>query len=732
MYNKIILLETFRTASLCNISMNLKLIKKTFSLQHDQSDCGVACLLSLIQYYGGVHTLEELRILSGTTREGTTLLGLYQAANQLGFEAEGNEATIEVLKDYLDPLILHVKIEELEHYIVCYGYKDGFFIIGDPAKGVEKLSTEELDKLWVSKACLTLSPTEKFQRKKSEQQAQWTWLLGLVKEDARLLTLSAVLGIIIAILGLAMAIFSQKLIDSILPSKDLDRLWQGILLLTLLLVARIAIAAVREYFLLIQTKDFNNRINKQFFIKLLHLPKFFFDTRKIGELVARLNDTQRIQRVIKQLVSSTFIDSIVVVVTTIFLFSYSWKIALFTLLSIPIYFIILYKNNTKIIHLQQEVMQSYATVESNYINSLQGINEIKINNRQGIFAKVNDFIFATSQEKLLGLGKMNIHLSLVSGLVSVFFLVSVLLYGSLRVLRGELLLGELMAILTMVSSLLPSILNLALVSIPINEAKVAFSRMYHFTAIDAETSGGYTLDHIDTLTLQKVTFRFVGRSPILSHLSLQARKGELVSIIGENGCGKSTLANILLQFYTPEEGSIYINEQSLSDISLESYRKLVAYIPQEVTIFNGNVLDNILLGENSSKEEILSFLKEYHFENYFNTFPQGLATQLGEGGVNLSGGQKQLIAFARALLKKPELLILDEATSAMDRETEQFIHKLLLKLKSHCLILFITHRLHSLETISDRICILQRGRIVLSGTHDTLIQTSNFYSDFFR
>jgi len=204
--------------------MNLKLIKKTFSLQHDQSDCGVACLLSLIQYYGGVHTLEELRILSGTTREGTTLLGLYQAANQLGFEAEGNEATIEVLKDYLDPLILHVKIEELEHYIVCYGYKDGFFIIGDPAKGVEKLSTEELDKLWVSKACLTLSPTEKFQRKKSEQQAQWTWLLGLVKEDARLLTLSAVLGIIIAILGLAMAIFSQKLIDSILPSKDLDRL----------------------------------------------------------------------------------------------------------------------------------------------------------------------------------------------------------------------------------------------------------------------------------------------------------------------------------------------------------------------------------------------------------------------------------------------------------------------------------------------------------------------------
>ena len=191
------------------------------------------------------------------------------------------------------------------------------------------------------------------------------------------------------------------------------------------------------------------------------------------------------------------------------------------------------------------------------------------------------------------------------------------------------------------------------------------------------------------------------------------------------------MANILLQFYTPEKGTIYINEQALSNISLDSYRKLVAYIPQEIAIFNGNVLDNILLGENNSKEKILSFLEEYHFETYFNTFPQGLATLLGEGGINLSGGQKQLIAFARALFKKPQLLILDEATSAMDRQTEQFIHKLLFKIKPQCLILFITHRLHSLQDISDRICILQNGKIILSGTHEELIQTKNFYSDFF-
>ena len=683
--------------------LNLKHIQKTFVLQHDQSDCGVACLLSLVQYYEGSHTLEELRIQSGTTVRGTTLLGLYQAANSIGFEAEGNEADIEVLKTYNAPLILHLTLGNLEHYVVCYGFEKGMFIIGDPAKGIIRLSAEELDRLWLSKTCLTLTPTPQFKKKTTQQKAQFKWFLNLVQKDIRLLVISALLGVVIAVLGLAMAIFSQKLIDNILPSKDVSKLVQGVLLLTFLLLARIGISTLREYFLLLQAKDFNNRINGQFFIKLLQLPKLFFDTRKVGELIARLNDTQRIQRVIKQLVSTTFIDALVVVITSAFLFYYSWEVGLFTLLSMPIYFFIIRQYNTKIISLQREVMQSYAQVESNYINTFQGVTDIKVANKQRAFSKVNELIFSDSQEKAFALGKVNIKLSWLSGVISIIFLVAVLTYNAIQVLKGQLLLGELMAILTMVSSLLPSVLNLALVSIPINEAKVAFDRMYHFTTIAPEREEGVSISDINSISLQNISFRFAGRKPILQHLSLEIKKGEIVAIIGENGCGKSTLANLLLHFYTPEEGEIIVNEnQPLSAISLESYRKLVAYIPQEIAIFNGTVLDNILLGESCSAQDFLAFLTEYGFDTYFNQFPQGLATQLGERGVNISGGQKQLIAFARALFKKPQLLILDEATSAMDKHTEAFVHSILNSIKDKSLIFFISHRLHSLSQIADR------------------------------
>ena len=712
--------------------LSLKLIHKTFVLQHDQSDCGVACLLSLVQYYSGAHTLEELRSLSGTTVQGTTLLGLYQAANSIGFQAEGNEADIEVLKAYNAPLILHLTMGNLEHYVVCYGFEKGIFIIGDPAKGIIKLSPKELNSLWRSKTCLTLTPTPQFKKKTTQQKAQFKWFLNLIQKDVRLLLISGLLGTVIAVLGLAMAIFSQKLIDNILPSKDVSKLIQGVLLLTFLLLARIGISVVREYFLLLQAKDFNTRINEQFFSKLLHLPKFFFDTRKIGELVARLNDTQRIQRVIKMLVSATFIDILVVFITSAFLFYYSCQVGVFTLLSIPIYFFVIHKNNAKIVALQREVMQSYALVESHYINTFQGITDIKIGNKQGVFSKVNKTIFLSSQEKAFQLGKVNIKLSWISGAISVIFLVSILVYNAIQVLNGTLLLGELMAILSMVGSLLPSVLNLALISIPINEAKVAFARMYNFTAIPPEQEEGENINTIDRITLENVSFRFIGRKPILHHLSLQINKGEIVAVVGENGCGKSTLANLLLQFYPPDEGVIYINQQyPLNTIATKSYRSKVAYIPQEVAIFNGNVLDNILLGTPCKAEDLLAFLSEYGFDTYFNQFPQGLTTQLGEKGVNISGGQKQLIAFARALFKKPQLLILDEATSAMDRHTEAFVHRILNQIKCDSLTLFISHRLHSLQHFADRICILENGTVSHSGTHNHLMQTQNFYSDFF-
>ena len=716
------------------INLSQKHLQKTFTQQHDQSDCGVACLLSLIQYYGGSNNLEKLRELSGTTKQGTTLLGLYQAANILGFTAQGNEADIQAVIDHKEPLILHVVIEErIQHYLICYGYEKDKFIIGDPAKGITTYSKEQLKTIWKSKTCLTLKPNENFVKIETQNKNKKQWFLKLLKEDYRLISFSVLLGLGIAILGMAMAIFSQKLIDDILPSKDFTKLITGIALVAFLLLIRVLFTALRDYFLIRQTKDFNNRIVDSFYSSILNLPKPFFDTRKIGELVARLNDTQRVQRVISQIVGNVVINSLVTIVSLGFLFYYSWQTGLIASISLPFYFVLIYSFNKSIINAQKEVMQGYAFSESNYITSMQGIATIKNNNRQSIFQKINQLIYGNFQEKAFNLGKINVRLSVFSGVFSVLFLMGILVYTSIQVYNETMQLGELMAVLGVAGSLLPSVASLALITIPINEAKVAFNRMYEFASMDKEQKGTTEISDFTSLEINNLSFRFAGRSQLLKDINIKVNKNECIAIVGESGSGKSTLGQILQKFYPFENGTIIVNSQTnLPNIETKSWRTILGVVPQEVTIFGGNVITNILLGKEDTPENIVKFCQDYGFETFINTLPQNYATILGEEGINLSGGQKQVIALMRALYKKPKVLLLDEFTSAMDRKTEHFVLQLLNKLKSELTIIFISHRLHSLPKIADQIYALENGIITVFGNHEKLMESKNFYSEFWN
>ncbi|WP_157560015.1 peptidase domain-containing ABC transporter [Kordia algicida OT-1] len=709
-----------------------KKIQKTLVLQHDQNDCGVACLLSIIQLYEGSSTLEKLRELSGTNKQGTTLLGLHQSANKIGFTAEGCEADLQALIDHKQPVILHVVIQDkLQHYVVCYGFENDKFIIGDPAKGLCYYTKEELSAIWKSKTCLTLYPNEYFVKATVKANSKRQWFLGVLKPDLRLIKFSILLGLCIAILGMSMAVFSQKLIDDILPSKDTKMLVLSMVLITLLLLIRTFFSSLRDYFLIRQSKDFNNRIIDRFYGSLLHLPKPFFDTRKIGELVARLNDTQRVQNVIKTVIGNIVINALVTIVSLGFLFYYSWQVGLIASVSLPFYFFLMYRFNSKIIKAQKEVMQGYAMNESNYITSMQGIATIKNTNKQSIFKKINQLIYGNFQEKAFVLGKINVRLSLISGVFGVIFLMGILIFTSFRVYNELMLIGELTAVLGIASSLLPAVASLALVAIPINEAKVAFNRMYEFASIEKEASGKTSLLNFESLTLTNVSFRFAGRKQLLNNISMRIDKNQCIAIVGESGSGKSTLGQIIQKFYAFESGTITINNTiPLAEVATKDWRTIIGVIPQEITLFSGNVLDNILLGEQAVFEDVHNFIQEYGFEDFIQSLPQGYATILGKEGVNLSGGQKQILALIRALYKKPQLLILDEFTSAMDRKTEYFVLQLLRRLKSKLSIIFISHRLHSLKQIADRIYVIEQGQTKVHGTHKELLETSNFYSDF--
>jgi ATP-binding cassette subfamily B protein len=263
--------------------MNLKHLKKTIVLQHDASDCGVACLLSVIRFHGGDASLDELRRQSGTHKQGTTLLGLLQAAEKSGFNVSGAEANIEYLKESKAPVILHVITpEKQKHYLVCYGWENDFFIIGDPAEGIVYLTEEKLALQWADKILLSLLPNKHFLGADTKRKNKKAWFWKTVKPDIPLLRFSVIIGIFVAVLSMALSVFSQKLVDDILPSKEMQKLVGGIGLLLLLLLVRIGLSALRDYFLITQSRAFNIRIIDSFYSSLLKLPKIFFDSRKIG------------------------------------------------------------------------------------------------------------------------------------------------------------------------------------------------------------------------------------------------------------------------------------------------------------------------------------------------------------------------------------------------------------------------------------------------------------------
>lgn len=715
--------------------MNLKkLITKTFVKQQEQTDCGIACLRSLINYYGGVENVEILRRLTGINTQGVTLLGLYQAANKIGFIARGYEANISSLIEQKNPVILHViSNENLNHFVICYGYKDEKFIIGDPAEGVVYLSKEELNKIWVSKACLVIVPSSKFINKKNEVLEKYRWFISIIKHDKKPLFVSSIIGLCVAILGMTMAIFSQKLIDDILPSKRLDKLLFGTILFTLLLIIKSILNRLRSYILINQNKIFNNRIINRFYHSLISLPNVFFESRNSGELAARLNDTQRIQKVITMIASNTVIDLFIVLTSILVIFFYSYVVGLVALLSIPIYILIILFFKKDIIKAQKLVMHRYAQSESNYITTIQGIFTIKSNNRISFFRNKNKNIFGLFQESIMSLGKINIKLEFIIQMLSIIFLVGILSYTSFLVFENKKQIGELVAIIGIFSSLLPSILSLILIVIPISEAKVAFDRMYELISQQSEESGKFKLSEFKKLTVSKVSFRYPGQSILFENISLNLSKGECIALVGESGCGKSSFINGLMKLNDFESGSVFINEDiNLLDIDIKSWRNIVNIVPQNVTIFDGSVIYNILLGEQENIENIKKFVVDYGFDSFINTLPQGLFTLLGKQGIMLSGGQKQIVALMRALYRRPQLLILDEFTSNMDNKTEFYFLKVLNKIKLEMSIIYITHRCYSIKDIADCIYIFENKTISCYGTHEQLLCNSNLYSDYWN
>ncbi|NME72419.1 peptidase domain-containing ABC transporter [Flammeovirga aprica] len=687
------------------MKQSYKTFEKYQVMQQGESDCGVACLLSIINYYDASPiSLEELRAYSGTTVTGTSMLGLYEAAQKIGFKANGCKATLQSLKEHQQPAILHVIInQQLQHYIVFYQYNqhNNTFVIGDPARGVKEYTEEQLLEIWTSKTVLVLEKTPQLKTESETKENRKKWFLEIIEKDKNYLISGGFIGVVIAVLGLSMSIFSQRLIDHILPSNDKVKLLLSVGLLCVLLGGRVLFTYIRGLLLSKHSKRFNSDVIHSFFSKLMYLPVPFFQQRKTGEMVARLNDTQRLQQVVTHFMTNITIDVLLVLISLIYLCFFNIWIGVAVLVIIPVYVLVAFKYNTTIMDAQQEVMELYAQTESQYISTVQGIKAVKINKKESYFTDQTKLIYDQFQARIFDFSKLQLKVSSLMESWNVVFSILLIGIGAYFVFQEQLTTGEMMAILTVAMNISPSVIRVSLSNIEWNEAKVVFDRMYEFVKIEKEkATTDVVINDIKEIEFIGSSFRFPGKKELLSKLNFKVEKGEIIALTGESGSGKSTILNLLQKFQFASSGEIKVDGHQLNEISNESWRQHIGVVDQDIILFSGTVIENITMSQKPEDfEEAVKICQEIGLHDLIMKLPQNYMTVVGENGVNLSGGQKQLIAFARAMIKKPKVLLLDEFTSAMDSTIEKEVLQIVKKDAKHRITIVISHHNEMLQYV---------------------------------
>jgi len=693
--------------------------------QYDQIDCGPASLLTILRYYGGNTSLPKMREMTNTTIYGSTMLDLVNVAKKMGFDAYGATGEYEDLMKEKMPCIAHVVIDDiLNHFVVVYKIGIKKIKIGDPAKGIYTLTRQEFEKMWKSKSVILLKPTNDLL---NENTLRWhSWLSNYIKKDSIWLMQSIFLGIVFTILGLLTSLFIQKLIDKYIPEKNNIWIYYTAFLLLILLIIRSISGYIRDRFMVILNKRLNVNITGDFFNHLFYLPKKFFDTRKRGDITARIHDIMRIQQAVLQIGGITIIDILIIIGSLLLLFYFSTTMALMALIIFPLYGVILLLSVGKLKNQQNEVMKGYALVESNYIDTLSGMDEIKSFNTSDFFANFNKMFYDLFQSRIQKLGFTQAKLSLYAELSSSFITVGMLLFGAVLIISGKLLLGEMMAAYSLTIGALPSINRLINANISLQSANIAVTRLMDMLLIEREKSESTRKFQLkNKIKIEDAEFSWDGRNYLFENISLDIPIGRITSLWGPSGSGKSTLVQLIQRKYLLNKGKILIDEINANEFDLIDYRNNIGVVPQEIKIFNGTLADNILVGRTIQNYNFLiDVIDELNLSSFLRRFNYGLYTMLGENGRKLSGGEMQMLALIRALLFKPRVLIIDEGLSGIDFELEELIFNTIRNYSKNNAVLLITHNIMNLMR-TDYLYVIRNCRIEEHGSPDLLIKNGS-------
>lgn len=722
-----------------------------FISQHDQMDCGPACLAMIASHYGKNYTLSYLRKHSYLTREGVSLLGLSESAKKIGLDNFSASLTLVELDQINNtPCILHWN---QNHFIVLlnishkrkwlFGKKRSIYKIADPNHGILSLKEEALKKSWLTTdnkgIAFFVEPTERFYKEKPEVENKNTlkFIFNYVKHyKAELLQL--MIGLLAgSLLTLIFPFLTQALIDDGIGNRSLHIVYIILLAQILIFVGASVIEIFRNWLLLYIGARINVTIISDFLKKIMTLPLRFFDTKMMGDFTQRINDHEKIEQLLTSQSLFTLFSFVNVSVFFLVLAYYNFKIVViyFAFTAFAIMWAAFFLKARK--NLDYQNFQKKAENQGAIYEILNGIQEIKLNDYdeykrsawediQVKMFKVNQRILRLDQYQSIGFNFIN-HLKNIL----------VTFIAANEVINNKITLGAMLSISYIIGQINSPIAQLITFFKVLLEAHLSFNRLDEVHnheeeekswQIDLPKAKAENTDR-PGIRLQNIYFQYEGpKSPfILNDLSFLIPDGKITAITGASGSGKTTLMKILLKFYSPTNGIVSINGHDLEHISPKNWRKNCGTVMQDGYIFSDTIERNIVTGDkNIDKERVWHAVQAANLHDFIESLPLGLNTKIGASGNGISGGQKQRILIARAIYKNPKYLFFDEATSALDADNEKIIMKNLDHFFVGKTVVIIAHRLSTVKN-AHQIIVLNKGQIVETGNHESLIKSKGNY-----
>ena len=600
----------------------------------------------------------------------------------------------------------------------------------NPAYGkIETYTTEEFAKIWTG-ILILLEPNEYFEQR-NEKTSLYQRFYQLIQPHRSILLQALVGAIFYTILGLSTSIYIQKITDYVLVDGNRRLLNLLSVIMIVLLLFQIFLGVMKSVLTLQTGQKIDKYLILGYYKHLLKLPQRFFDTMRVGEIISRVNDAVKIRTFINDVSIQIVVNVFIVLFSFALMFTYYWKLALIVALVIPFYLGIYTITNWLNKKVERRMMEESAELESHLVESLNAVKTIKQFGAEFYANNKTDIHFSTLLKTIYKSVLNSLFSGNASEFVSRIFTIVLLWVGAGYVIDREITPGELLSFYALIGYFTSPVSQLIGMNKSIQNALIASDRLFEIMDLEQEEVTDkieLTAEQIGNINFENVTFSYGSRREVFKDFSCVIEKGKTTAIVGESGSGKTTLATLIQNLYPVNSGKITIGDYEVQYLSHYSLRTLIGVVPQQIDLFSGNVIENIAFGEDfPDMQRVIDLTKQLGILSFIEQLPNGFQTHLGENGSQLSGGQRQRIAIARALYKNPEILILDEATSSLDTDSEQVIQATLNELKrTGKTLIVIAHRLSTIAH-SDTILVLRNGQLIEQGTHQELLARETTY-----